>query len=41
MSFKRKTLAASIVLALAAVLFLLFFSAPFYSYLSRAPPRLA
>lgn len=25
---------------LAAVLFLLFFSAPFYSYLSRAPPRL-
>lgn len=26
---------------LAAVLFLLFFSAPLYSYLSRAPPRLA
>jgi len=25
---------------LAAVLFLLFFSAPLYSYLSRAPPRL-
>jgi len=25
---------------LAAVLFLLFFSSPLYSYLSRAPPRL-